>query len=458
MKTPSPAAAAVRPALVVIGSAAATARRAHPDPAALLLALPAAVRVLQLGTDNPALARAYCDQHTGCEWHGTQDTSGRFDLIVLADGWLTQGDPTTLLQGLHERCAVNGQLFIEIENQAQFAMLQRWVEADLSDADDGPLAQAQLRHASPASFYKLLLDTGWAPTLAGETAAPAANPAFAAAAVALAESVGVPAATARRQLGTGRLIVQAQRCFEACTAAAEAARFSVVVPTTRETQLRLNVEHSPGLREVDARIVSYRRARSPAEALEASLQHIDTAWVLLCHQDVYFPAGFGQRLNELLAGIAPEDAPHTLIGFAGMGVNAQQQGYEPAGFVIDRRHRFDHPASEAAVSIDELAIVVARDTVHHIDPALGWHLWATDLCIEAICTHQVFPRIVRLPLFHNSSNDHQLPAAFHASAARLAAKHPGFGPIATLCGTIDERFLHQHRRTFDFSVSLDQAA
>ncbi|MEQ1686487.1 MAG: hypothetical protein ABL916_22785 [Burkholderiaceae bacterium] len=445
MKTPSPAAVPARPALVVIGSATAAAARARPDHAALLKALPGAARVLHIGPDDPVLAAAYRAMHAGCIWHGADDASGDHDLVVLSAGWLGQGDPATLLQALHERCAPNGQLFVEIDNQAQFAMLQRWVEADLTDADDGPLAQAQLRHASPASFYKLLLDTGWSPTLAGETAAPPVNPALAAAAVALAESVGVPAATARRQLGTGRLIVQAQRCFEPCSAAPEPARFSVVVPTTRETQLRLNVEHSPGLREVDARIVSYRRARSPAEALEASLQHVTTDWVLLCHQDVYFPAGFGQRLNELLAGIAPEDAPRTLIGFAGMGVDAQKQGYEPAGFVIDRRHRFDHPASETAVSIDELAIVIARDSVHHIDPALGWHLWATDLCIEAICTHKVFPRIVRLPLFHNSSNDHQLPAAFHASAARLAAKHPGFGPIATLCGTIDERFLQQHR-------------
>ena len=431
----------------MIGTAASALRHARVDHAALLKALPAAVRVLQLGDDNPALAGAYRDKHPGCDWHvaATGSANGAFDLIVLCDGWLRQGDANALLQGLHARCAPNAQLFIDMENHAQFAMLQRWVEADLTDADDGPLAQAQLRYASPASLYKLLLDTGWSPTLAGETAAQAANPAFAAAAVALAESVGVPAATARRQLGTGRLIVQAQRSFDAPACAQEPARFSVVVPTTRETQLRLNIEHSPGLREVDARVVSYRRASSPAEALEGSLQYIDTDWVLLCHQDVYLPVGFGHRLNELLAGIAPADAARTLIGFAGMGVNARTQGYEQVGFVIDRRHRFDHPASDAAVSIDELAIVVSRDSVHRIDPAIGWHLWATDLCLNAICTHKVFPRIVRLPLFHNSSNDHQLPAAFYESAERLAAKHPGFGPIATLCATIDERFLQQHR-------------
>ena len=167
--------------------------------------------------------------------------------------------------------------------------------------------------------------------------------------------------------------------------------------------------------------------------------------MLLCHQDVYFPHGFGHRLNALLAGIAPDEARRTLIGFAGMGVNRQTQGIDPAGFVIDRRHRFDHPASEAAVSIDELALVVARDSIHRIDPQIGWHLWATDLCLNAICTHKVFPRIVRLPLFHNSSNDFRLPAAFYESAARLAAKYPGFRPITTLCGTIDETFLRSHR-------------
>src|SRR5205085_329703 len=99
----------------------------------------------------------------------------------------------------------------------------------------------------------------------------------------------------------------------------------------------------------------------------------------LCHQDVYFPAGFGQRLNALLAGISAEERPRTLIGFAGMGVAADRQGYVPAGLVVDRRARFDHPASAEVVSIDELAIVVARESLHRIDPALGWHLWATDL-------------------------------------------------------------------------------
>lgn len=448
--------AVAEPALVTIGRAGQAPR---PDPRAalealLLRTLPDAPRsALVIGDTPGALAAACAAARPGCRWHaeapGAESGEAGFDLVVLGADWCAPGvDPLPLLRRLQARAGEGAVLLSAIENRATLAMLQRWLEADLSDDADGPLVRSHLRHGSPASFYKLLLDGGWLPGEAGATAAPPSDPAFAAAAVALAGSVGIPAATATRQLGTGLLAVSAIRddAFVASAddtdrRALEPARFDVVVPVTRETQLRLNVDQSPGLAEVEARVVAWRRASSAAAALEGAKTHVESDWILFCHQDVYFPAGFGRRLSAVLAGIAPEDRPHTLIGFAGMGVAADRQGYAPAGFVIDRRARFDHAASNEVVSIDELAIVVARDSLHRIDPALGWHLWATDLCLASIRTHRVFPRIVRLPLFHNSSNDHRLPAAFHTSAALLAAKHAEFGAIATLCGTIDAAFL-----------------
>jgi len=66
----------------------------------------------------------------------------------------------------------------------------------------------------------------------------------------------------------------------------------------------------------------------------------------------------------------------------------------------------------------------------------------------------VFPRIVRLPLFHNSLNDYTLPPLFYASAERLATKHAAFGPIPTLCGTIDAAFLARHRPAAKTSPAL----
>lgn len=65
-----------------------------------------------------------------------------------------------------------------------------------------------------------------------------------------------------------------------------------------------------------------------------------------------------------------------------------RDGYAPAGFVIDRLSRFEQRESNEVVSIDELAIVLARDSLHRIDSQLCWRLWATDLCLEAITRHK----------------------------------------------------------------------
>lgn len=428
--------------------AAAPARRLPAASQALLKVLPASSRALQLGDDDGgALADAYRRIHPACEWRLALDSRGTpsdglstVDLIVLGPGWQRAEDPGELLTRLASLGGPNCQLVVEMENQARLARVQQWVEGDLTEPDEGALAQRHLRHASPASLTKLLLDSGWMPALVATTPVPDPDARVLAAALLLAESAGTPAATARRTLCTERFVLQAVRSFAAAapitTAGAGPGRFAVVVPTNRENQLRLNIEQSPGLREVGARVVARRHAATPAAALAAALPDIDADWVLQCHQDIYFPEGFGHRLQALLAGIAPADRPRTLIGFAGMGVDATRGTYENAGFVIDRGHRFDHPASQQAVSIDELAIVIARDSIHRIDPQMGWHLWATELCLAAICTHKVFAQIVRLPLFHNSVNDYRLPDEFHAAAQRLAAKYPDFGPIHTLCGVI----------------------
>ncbi len=409
---------------------------------ALLAALPAARRVLEIGATGHALRQAHVSLHPGCRWFDSVEGTEPFDLIVVSDGLQRLADPLLLLRDLAACATPDAALVLSVDNSARFATLEQLLEADFSESDDGPFAPGSLRHFSPASAYKLLMDAGWMPTLAGQRNAPPPRDTVRTGLHALADALGVPRATAERSLRLQRLVIEARLSFGRVAPAPQPALFTVVVPTTREQQLRLNIEASPGLREVDAQVIAYRGAADPAEALAAGAAHAESEWLLFCHQDVYFPSGFGQRLNELLAAVPADERRRTLIGFAGMAVNATRDGVAPAGFVIDRLSRFDQRASSEALSIDELAIVVARDSVHRIDPRLGWHLWATDLCLEAITQHQVFARIVRLPLFHNSLNDHVLPASFHASAAVLADKHAAaFGPIPTLCGTIDAKFL-----------------
>lgn len=423
-------------------------RTAHDTPRTLdpllLNALPEARHVLAIGCGTE-LALAYRQRHPQAQWHPADDGAALTDidtpcdLIVLGAGLGGRDEACALLQRLEPLTLPDATLVLQLENGASLATIERIIEADLSESLISGMPD--VRTQSPASVYKLLMDAGWMPTLAGRRDAEPRSAGIAAAALSIAELLDIPRGTAQRTLTIDQFVICAKRPFAAASTSPTVANFTVVVPTTRERQLRLNIEQSPGLREVDARIVSCRHAHDAAEALQTALPSCEADWVLLCHQDVYFPAGFGQHLHALLAGIPAADRSRALIGFVGIGVNAGTHSFEPAGFVIDRLHAADHPASDKAVSIDELAIVIARDSIHRIDPALGWHLWATDLCLTAICEHQVFPRIVRLPLFHNSVTDYQLPAAFLDSAALLARKHASFGPIPTLCGTIDETFL-----------------
>jgi hypothetical protein len=439
-------------ALVVIGGA--TTMPHHRDQEidvvacdALRRSLPAASRVLawQRGGDT-SLRDAHLQAHPASTWVTFADPdalaglSDPFDLIVLDQGLDPFDDPAALLHALRNLAHAQTTLALNLAHDTSLAMLQRFVEADLTDSDDGMLAGKALRHRSLASVTKLLMDSGWMPTLADAVWDEPRNDSVTQSALALAASVGVPATTALRQWRMQRAIVHARAPFDTLRIASRAAaNFAVVVPTTRDAQLRVNVECSPGLKEVDARVISVRRAASAADAWQHAITHVQEDWVLLCHQDVYFAHSFGTRLAGLLDTIPSRQRSRTLIGFAGVGVNIATRGYEHAGFVIDRSSRFDNPASDKVVSIDELALVLPRDSLLRIDPALGWHLWATDLCLQAVCSHQFFPRIVRLPLFHNSHTDHQLPAAFHASAATLTGKYPDFGPIHTLCGVIGQR-------------------
>lgn len=472
------------PALIVIsGGAPASvsseraARAASPALQKLLAALPVASRVLELGCGLGELAQAYKAKHGECHWVGVSShpvlpgqvhaavnqtlsvdlyansilrIGSSFDLIVVNRlEWLPNA--AKVLAELGDLLSAGGSMYVLAENHACLSTLAHLIEADPSTGcaalpdDPQSMDRAHPRFQSHSTIFKLLLDAGWTPSLADHQAEQPADDKLAAAVRYMGDALGVPPGCADRVHRMKHFIVHCQRQFDDVVPASSQALFDVVVPTTKEQQLRVNVEQSPGLHEVQARIISYRHAATPAEALTQSLQHVHSDWVLLCHQDVYFPKGFGQRLNALLSTISAEDRPKTLLGFIGMGINRQTEQPEAAGFVIDRVNCADHAESDAVVSIDELALVIAKDSLHQIDPHIGWHLWATDLCLTSICTHRVFPRIVRMPLFHNTQSGWQLPESFYDSAEYILQKHASFNAIHSLCGVIDQGFVAQHR-------------
>ncbi|MHB8813055.1 MAG: class I SAM-dependent methyltransferase [Steroidobacteraceae bacterium] len=347
-----------------------------------------------------------------------------YDLVVLGDVLEDLRDPAACLRLAHEVSVPRARLVCCIPNMAHASVFERMLSGDLSYDSAGLLDATHLRFLSRGSAFKLLLDAGWLPNMRDRYVVGHGNEAFLRHLLAAAQEIGIPEQTALGHLLSYQIIVD---CIKSPAVPAEgpAARFTVVVPVTNRLQFELNVGRSPGLAEVGAQIIPVEGARNPAEAFEAGRRRAGSPWIIFCHQDVYFPSGAGRHLAALFAAVPPAEVPRALIGFAGIG-ETHTGAIGSSGLVIDRAARFDHPASSAVLSIDEFAVAMSADTLHTIDPALGWHLWATDLCLAAAFGSRGQARIERVPLFHNSYNDGRLPASFHSAAQVLRNKYPQF--------------------------------
>jgi hypothetical protein len=448
----------------------------------LLAAMPAgARRVLELGCTDGRLGQQFKALQRGAHWCGVTATAaqaacaaphidravtldldleaGRLALAPLAP---PAGFDTVVIHGLLERLHApeallgalgaltrpDARLLCALPHMGHLSVIERLVAGDIAygaDSAGGLLDPAHIRFFSPASAFKALLDSGWLPHLQDQTRAEVQPTAFTAAIVNAAQALGLPAETALRQLGLQRMLLLCQKwagdgAAAACGPAADLAPFSVIVPVNRPAQYDLNIARSPGLREIGADIVCVQGARSAADAFNAGLARARHPWRLFVHQDVYFPSGSGHAIARQLAALQQAGLHGAPVGFAGIeGASADDGAARHAGLVIDRTALFKHPRSAAAVSLDEFAVALHDDSSLAIDPALGWHLWATDLCLQALqLAQQPIAQILEVPLFHNSTTGYVLPEAFHASARVLLAKYPQHASIATLCGLLTQ--------------------
>lgn len=431
---------------------------------------PQARRVLELGCADGQLGQRYKAAHPLVEWHGVARSpeaaaaamkhldrvhvldpdhdpldalGGGFDTLVIGDLLERLNEPVRLLSLLQDLSTDDATLVCCLPNMGHASVLERLLTGDMSYDEMGLLDPTHVRFYTLASATKLFLDCGWIPHLRDQyRVEPAASP-LSEALVAAAGALGVPADTARRQFGQYQMILSARRwSMDILRQPAAGLPFSVIVPVTRAWQYELNIARSPGLKEVNAEVIVVRGARSAAEAYASGAAQASHPWLLMAHQDVYFPQGSGLAISRHLAALEQAGRGLVPVGFAGIAQTEDTQGMRQAGLVNDRGHRFDQGGSHRAVSLDELAIALHRNSPVQPDPALPWHLWGTDLCLQAeALAGEPVAELLEVPLFHNSLNDYRLPEAFYDAAATLLAKHGPQRRLHTLCGVIDAEFV-----------------
>ena len=365
-----------------------------------------------------------------------------YDVVVIGDLLEHLREPERMLETLHDLTSADATVVCCIPNMAHLSVVQRLVAGDISYDDVGLLDRTHTRFFSQPSAFKTFLDGGWLPHLQDAYRVEVAPTGFAAHIIQAAEALGVPRATAIRNLGLYQMIVVCRKwSIQQLLKPGRKIPFSVIVPVNKPWQHDLNVARSPGLQEVGAEVICITGAESAAAAYAAGAVRATHDWRILAHQDVYFPRGSGLQIAQQFGWLDEQGLREAPAGFAGLQpARNPKTGLEVeyAGLVIDRTALFDHGTSDGAISMDEFAVAIHRDCAVSIDEQLGWHLWATDLCLQALGLGQRkwVPRILQVPLFHNSLNDYSLPAAFHQSAERLLAKYPQWARISTLCGEL----------------------
>jgi glycosyl transferase family 2 len=209
-------------------------------------------------------------------------------------------------------------------------------------------------------------------------------------------------------------------------------------------------------------VILVKNCRCAADGLNLGIARARHDFVVCLHQDVRLPPGWDQRLIQQLDVATRQFGPIGVAGVYGVGdptevqpeaqTTAAARGAErqpqPSalkfavtriGRVVHRGHPlFDSPNLPARAStLDELLLVVPRNTPLRFDPTFGFHLYGADICLQA---QEHGLAVVALDVAcHHNTRTASLPKAFFQSARAFADRWQHRLPVATSCVVIDQQ-------------------
>lgn len=399
----------------------------------------AALNVLDVDSPSSALAEVlrhifpacqvmgFAEAHASTPEHYTQLLPGDFseavrrippaslDAIIIGERTLT--DPARLAT-LHALLRPQGKLLAAVHNAQHWSQFERLLRGEPALGLTAP------------QCVRALLDAGFLPHFADRRIQPLPDT-WLATLPPLAEHLrlGLPACLARSQTLT--YVITARPLPEITAGIVPPVTLGVC--TNDADVLADNLLASPDLEDDTHEVIAVKGAKSLAEGLETVLAQASHELVVVVHQDIYLPRGWFARLWSQYA--LAQEMTGERVGVMGVyGVHGGPQGILRAGRVADRDALLDETASLPAPvsSLDEIVLAMPRQTPLRADPALGFHLYGTDLALAAEQAG-LSALVIDAPCHHNSQQSDELPAVFHASAEVLRGRWPERLPLATPC-------------------------
>ncbi|HRV08512.1 MAG TPA: hypothetical protein P5568_08590 [Acidobacteriota bacterium] len=135
--------------------------------------------------------------------------------------------------------------------------------------------------------------------------------------------------------------------------------------------------------------------------LNRAISRVRTRVVVCAHQDVYLPKGWLRRLVQTIESLESRQKSWGVIGVVGVTLSGKLAGRSySVGLAREVGTKITRPCP--VVSLDELVLVVNRDSPARLDPNLpGFHLYGSDLAQKNVSLGWAALAIDN-PLIHNS--------------------------------------------------------
>jgi hypothetical protein len=356
---------------------------------------------------------------------------GCVDCIVYADVLLRIIDPLAALARHRTLLSPSGTIVCSVPNLQHHSVVSGILRGVFPYIPGTLLDPSYLRLFTSASIMQLLLDAGYAPDTIGRVQDAGPQP-LAAAGAPLFELLGVGASDAERDLQTAKLIVRGTPLPDINPR--DEVPVTFVACVNDDAQLDANLEHSPCFRGTSPHeLLVFRGCATAAQGLNAGIEQAKHEFVVLVHQDVYLPEGWPARMVDQWRSAERQGGP---IGVGGVfGVLDRSVPFDAIGRVVHRDRLLAHRSLPADVhGLDELLMVVPRATPLRVDGDLGWHLYGTDLALQA-SERGLRVVVVDAPCHHNSLTG-RVPWKYRESERVLARKWERLLPIHTNLSSI----------------------
>jgi hypothetical protein len=371
---------------------------------------------------------------------------GTIDCLVVADlGSLR--DPLAVLEE-HRRLLVPAGALVCSARNYQYGPVLTEILRGSFRSDVAASGSPTPRLFTYAELVQVLLDASFLPDLAWPKSATGTTE-FVEAGAPLFELLDIETGDFGR-LSSAQYLVAVARLLP--VAEEGEAPLTIVCCVNDERQLDANLLHSPDLREpTKHEILLYRDAASAAEGLNVGIERARNELVVLVHQDVYLPKGWAARLRAQWLHASSDGGP---IGLGGVfGIKDRKVPFDAIGRLVHRDRLLQEGSLPAEVDgLDEVVLVVPSATPLRVDPAVGWHLYGTDLALQA---HQRGLKVMVLdaPCHHNTSTT-RVPLGYRESERALAQKWSDLLPVHTNLSSIGD-WLLQESATSDAPTQAD---